>query len=296
MRNWSNKVYIKKSLKAKFNAGTKYSRAVEDQIWEVDSEDLDDDFDSDEEQKHFIRSKVKTSKPKMLKKSKGRKFKHEVDTNVMSIDLSVLKNQVEMATGDPIFCKRCRGVFNWYSQLMQNYHLVESDGIISQSSSFYANEKIWICEFCQTRNNINIDKEEIPKKDTVNYILEIENAKEEAKLKSTDDVSLVFCIDTSGSMGTGVYHDGISVKRKPPIKISPFYYGKKSQIQEQYVPTTSSRLDYIKDAIKSNINEMDSFTCKTKVGLVTFGCKVSIIGDGTLPSDEISDLSTLYNF
>ena len=179
---------------------------------------------------------------------------------------------------------------------MQNYHLVESDGIISQSSSFYANEKIWICEFCQTRNNINIDKEEIPKKDTVNYILEIENAKEEAKLKSTDDVSLVFCIDTSGSMGTGVYHDGISVKRKPPIKISPFYYGKKSQIQEQYVPTTSSRLDYIKDAIKSNINEMDSFTCKTKVGLVTFGSKVSIIGDGTLPSDEISDLSTLYNF
>ena len=61
-------------------------------------------------------------------------------------------------------------------------------------------EKVWVCEFCNTRNIVNLMEEEIPKKDAVNYILE--NAKaEENKKRSEEEISIVFCVDISGSMG-----------------------------------------------------------------------------------------------
>ena len=31
---------------------------------------------------------------------------------------------------------------------------------------------MWICEFCGERNEVNIDDEEIPKTEAINYILE----------------------------------------------------------------------------------------------------------------------------
>ena len=54
---------------------------------------------------------------------------------------------------------------------------------------------------------MSIDKEEVPKTNAVNYILEAAQAKtekEEAKavaVKPEEDFSVVFCIDISGSMG-----------------------------------------------------------------------------------------------
>lgn len=92
---------------------TKAEKAKEDEQWEVDSDELDNDFDSDEDEK----VKAKPKKKKAATQKQGRKFKHEVDTNIMRIDLSVLKEDVDMATGDPIFCKLCKGVFNSLSKL-----------------------------------------------------------------------------------------------------------------------------------------------------------------------------------
>jgi len=41
----------------------------------------------------------------------------EVDTNVFQINLSCLKENAELATGDPELCKRCKAVFNKDSKL-----------------------------------------------------------------------------------------------------------------------------------------------------------------------------------
>lgn len=58
-------------------------------------------------------------------------------------------------------------------------------------------EEMWSCEFCYHKNIVNIEKEEIPTDEAVNYILEVDEAK---KNKSSSDVSNIFCLDVSGSM------------------------------------------------------------------------------------------------
>lgn len=49
----------------------------------------------------------------------GRKFKHEIDSNVIALNLKVLKEDAELAAGDPVFCKNCRAVFNMFSKLKE---------------------------------------------------------------------------------------------------------------------------------------------------------------------------------
>jgi len=51
------------------------------------------------------------------KKAKANIYNMEVDTNVFQINLSCLKENAELATGDPELCKRCKAVFNKDSKL-----------------------------------------------------------------------------------------------------------------------------------------------------------------------------------
>ena len=57
-----------------------------------------------------------------------------------------------------------------------------------------------MCEFCNQRNVVCIEEEEIPKSDAVNYILEAVEKGAGKKAGAEDDFSVVFCIDVSGSM------------------------------------------------------------------------------------------------
>lgn len=82
----------------------------------------------------------------------------EVDTNIFQIDLKVLKDAAEMATGDPEFCKECNAVFNKDSKTTP---LIGQDG-----------DQNWKCEFCNTGNKVCFEEEELPKSSTVNYLLE----------------------------------------------------------------------------------------------------------------------------
>ncbi len=63
-------------------------------------------------------------------------------------------------------------------------------------------EQLWKCEFCGWKNIVQIEQEERPDEDAVNYVLASEvQAKEAAVGKSLhEDISIVFCIDVSGSM------------------------------------------------------------------------------------------------
>ena len=91
----------------------------------------------------------------------------------------------ELATGDPFFCKGCKAIFSKFSKITQ----VEQ-------------KPFWFCEFCNTKNEVDLEEEEIPKTDTVNYIVEAApsaNAKK-AGAAQGEDTSIIFCLDISGSM------------------------------------------------------------------------------------------------
>lgn len=62
-------------------------------------------------------SKKKSKQEKSRHNRQGRKFKHEIDTNVICLKLKVLKDDAQLAAGDPIFCLGCKAVFNMYSKL-----------------------------------------------------------------------------------------------------------------------------------------------------------------------------------
>jgi len=131
--------------------------------------------------------KGEESKPKA---SSGKHYKQEVDTNVLAFDMSVLKDEKDVFTGDPIFCKSCKAVLNNYSQI---------------TTLEDKKEQVWICEFCGNSNEIQIEPEDQPKKDEVRYILEPapneEEKKEELKV-SEERKTIIFCVDISGSMDT----------------------------------------------------------------------------------------------
>lgn len=83
----------------------------------------------------------KPAAPSKLKKKKvakervnrqGRVFKAEVDSNVMSIELKVLKEDGTIASGDPVFCEKCGVVLNKHSTI----HTIPGE-----------DEKSWKCEF-----------------------------------------------------------------------------------------------------------------------------------------------------
>jgi hypothetical protein len=98
-----------------------------------------------------------------------------VTTNIVSVNLSRLQNQTLLATGEAVFCKNCTAVFNKFSNLEE-----KPDG------------QIWVCEFCDFANEVNLLPEEITSEAEVEYILEISSEKTKRRR--------IFCIDTSGSM------------------------------------------------------------------------------------------------
>ena len=58
----------------------------------------------------------------------------------------------------------------------------------------------WTCEFCNNTNEIFVDEEEIPKVSEVNYLVEAAAQVQDKKMGGNQDISVVFCIDISGSM------------------------------------------------------------------------------------------------
>ena len=61
-----------------------------------------------------------------------------------------------------------------------------------------ANESLWLCEFCNYPNKLLIEKEEIPVKEDIVYMLE--SALEQGE--TDNDSTIIFCIDISGSMNS----------------------------------------------------------------------------------------------
>lgn len=130
----------------------------------------------------------------------------------MSVNLSVLKDDAQLASGDPVFCDNCKAAFNMYSKIGQQLAAVqehsdedaeEHDNSQAAQAAAQADGQVWVCEFCSHSNAVVIDSEEVPDKDAINYVIEggeDVKAEEEDKQDKQDHSSLIFCIDISGSM------------------------------------------------------------------------------------------------
>jgi len=140
------------------------------------------------------------SSPEKEKRSKKVRFRRP-DTNVISINFGTLIQEAILCTGDAKFCLSCKAAFNTFSEIKSN---TKGEEI----------ENSWICEFCGTDNSIEIDPDEVPKGEIVDYILSPPSIDQATASENT----IVFCIDISGSMGVSYEIQG-KVKLKGNEKI-----------------------------------------------------------------------------
>ena len=125
---------------------------------EMDSDDLDGDLNlSDEDSGAATRGQIREARraaPQQEAEDREQ-YQVEFDTNVFKVKLDVLQERGQLATGDACFCKKCKGVFNSTSTLK-----TEGD------------KQFWVCEFCNERNEVELEPEEIPTSAELNYLLE----------------------------------------------------------------------------------------------------------------------------
>eukprot|EP01119_Soliformovum_irregulare_P021846 TRINITY_DN7349_c0_g1_i1.p1 TRINITY_DN7349_c0_g1~~TRINITY_DN7349_c0_g1_i1.p1 ORF type:complete len:635 (-),score=208.15 TRINITY_DN7349_c0_g1_i1:2-1906(-) len=105
------------------------------------------------------------------------------DTNVVCLSLNTIGEQ-HPTSGDPIVCGHCQAILNHCS-------------VVEQGEN--PDSQIWKCEFCSTINQVQLDQEEMPKLDNVDYLMGMDS-QIELKDQTSDGFNTIFCIDVSGSM------------------------------------------------------------------------------------------------
>ena len=224
----------------------------------------------------------------------SRNINDRKDTNIICIGFSILKQDPKnlIQNGDPILCCQCKVGFNCFSE--SSYKLPE-------------NARLWICEFCGFSNWLQIDENEIPKKEDCLYLLEPPQNKQG---DINDSLNIILCIDFSGSMSVTKEIKGkLDFKHSSMEDIENFktfmepweFLQMKHDIEKEIkAKTFVSRKQCVLAAIESQLNEMKSDTPNRKVGLVAFNNEVIIIGDGSkdpkiLTGDKLLNYELLLN-
>ena len=140
---------------------------------------------------------------------------------------------------------------------------------------------------------MTIEQEEIPKDLELTYYLEgpcqtIENS-DVSEINFNDFASIIFCIDTSGSMSC----------TKPVLGVFKFMNKNPKKPNNENL-TFVSRLEFIQAAVELQISNILNNTPNKKVGLVCFGNKVTVLGDGScrevIPNEAIFEFDGIMNF
>ncbi|CAI2360158.1 unnamed protein product [Moneuplotes crassus] len=133
MEACSNKVYIKNDQKLICNKTLGFDD------WEVNSEELNGSFDSDDF-KQVVGSEQKTTclftcvqklfmslnyvytsvlnKFKQQNKEQDYMHKYQIDTNIMKVYMSTLETE-DCTNGNPVFCTNCSAILNAYTNIEQ---------------------------------------------------------------------------------------------------------------------------------------------------------------------------------
>eukprot|EP01083_Nonionella_stella_P114261 337626_1 len=235
-------------------------------------------------------------------KRKDRKIIHKqrINANVISIELGTLKQSAQnIATGDPIRCtnKNCGAILSKYDTLVKEKEDMKLDD---------DDESIWTCRFCQTSNVIEIDDEEMPVDETVDYMIEPPDD-DKASDEEEDEKQIIFCIDISGSMcvtqpflGKKINLKGNRLEKENE-ELSQFI---DPMDRNQWMPNQSqnvtyiSRLQSVQAAVDEQMERLKEENPNTAVGLVTFNSEVTVYGDGmstheVIAGDKLNDLDKL---
>ena len=113
----------------------------------------------------------------------GRRWRR-ADTNVVAVKFDQLTAPSKMHTGDPVRCTGCEAVLSKLSRLTGTGN----------------NDQTWVCEFCATRNEVDIMLEEVPIQEDVTYMLMPAPSTTASGRSGMDESLVVFVVDTSGSM------------------------------------------------------------------------------------------------
>jgi hypothetical protein len=219
----------------------------------------------------------------------GKVKKSAVDTNVVCIAFSILKDSQDMlALGDPIFCGKCGSILNVYSSIQPLEEKIQSAGP-DQIAEVNGNLKKWCCEFCGKENLIMVEKEELPQKGDIIYLLQSAAKNTDTgsteESKDSNDYSLILCLDNSGSMtSTSEVQGGLdvdnSISEEEMKMLAQFIEPGANQFmyQKQNVKYIS-RKQALQVSMETFLKEQLKNDPNSKVGLITFDDSVLLIGD-----------------
>ena len=168
-------------------------------------------------------------------------------------------------------------------------------------------DSIWICKFCNHINIITIVDGEIPKQETVDYILEAApTLSTEEKQKDKTESQIIFCVDVSGSMCVtqpiDAKHSQFKLRGsrldKDHDNLSQFIDGNANHLNQQSDIQYVSRLQCVQSSIDEQINNIAKNNPNYKIGLVSFNNEVTVIGDGMskheiITGDKLNNLEKL---
>lgn len=139
---------------------------------------------------------------------------------------------------------------------------------------------VWVCEFCGFHNISNVAEEELPKSDTVDYVIN------PAPVGAVEEQNIIFCVDISGSMCVTTEVQGatglkIGNEARDTFARTHGAEGDQRLPGEKRNVKYVSRLQCVQAAIEQHITQIAKTNPNYKIGLVTFSDEVTIIGDGT---------------
>ncbi|XP_062566658.1 circularly permutated Ras protein 1-like [Saccostrea cucullata] len=204
-----------------------------------------------------------TDKPESEQQGKRHR---RADTNIISIDFQKIIAPSNMHTGDPVHCTSCDVILSSLSKITSK-----------------ENKKIWVCEFCGTENELDIEEEEIPGSNDVTYMLEPAPSTASSSLSGKDESLVIFCVDISGSMCVTSTVPGRINLRGSVARLQSLNTDRSDQHlpNERRNVTYVSRLQAVQAAVDHQLEEMRKQHPNRRVALITFNNEVTIIGDGS---------------
>lgn len=138
----------------------------------------------------------------------------KTDMNILNVNVTGLANETAMATGDPCMCSNCGVLLNSLSHVRQGgrnaktcddatlpcvrapaispelEHVEDGAGHLQEDGA--GDHRIWDCEFCGRRNVLDLDLDEIPQDDVIDYVV---RPKPDSNCAAARNV--VFCLGTA---------------------------------------------------------------------------------------------------
>eukprot|EP01125_Pyxidicula_operculata_P008245 TRINITY_DN277_c0_g1_i1.p1 TRINITY_DN277_c0_g1~~TRINITY_DN277_c0_g1_i1.p1 ORF type:complete len:684 (+),score=232.76 TRINITY_DN277_c0_g1_i1:227-2278(+) len=223
------------------------------------SEEALSDDDDHEEMEEKEEKEEKAEVEKRLRRVK------KADTNICAVNLGTLaEGNYETFTGDIVLCRGCSVSLTVNSKI-EDVH----------------QQQQWICEYCGFSNVLSLEPEEIPKTDTIDYLI---SRPPQGAQDNNNDI-LIFCIDISGSMScTQEITGDVKIKKDDKLEksLEQFVERHGERYADQYLPherknvSYVSRLQCVQAAVSSQIGELVKDHPKKRVAIVTFSNDVTV--------------------